>query len=59
MGRAVLTHPGHLVLRVPWLFGPEKPPFIDQVIATALAGQPLAAVADKWSLPTCTADLAA
>jgi dTDP-4-dehydrorhamnose reductase len=56
--RAVLTHPGHLVLRVSWVFGPEKPSFVDQVIATAQAGQPLAAVADKWSLPTATADLA-
>ena len=56
--RAVLTHPGNLVLRVSWVFGPEKPSFIDQVIDTALANQPLAAVADKWSLPTSTADLA-
>ncbi len=56
--RAVLAHPGHLVLRVSWVFGPEKPSFIDQVIATARVGQPLAAVADKWSLPTFTTDLA-
>jgi dTDP-4-dehydrorhamnose reductase len=56
--RAVLTHPGHLVLRVSWVFGREKPSFIDQVIAAALAGEPLVAVADKWSLPTSTADLA-
>jgi dTDP-4-dehydrorhamnose reductase len=46
------------VLRVSWLFGPEKLSFVDQVIATALARQPLAAVGDKWSLPTCTTDLA-
>lgn len=56
--RAVLTHPGHLVLRISWAFGPEKPSFVDQVIAMARAGQPLSAVADKWSLPTCTTDLA-
>lgn len=56
--RAVLTHPGHLVLRVSWVFGPEKPSFVDHVFTAALAGQPLAAVADKWSLPTFTADLA-
>lgn len=55
--RAVLMHPGHLVLRVSWLFGPEKPSFIDRIIDLALAGEPLAAVADKWSLPTHTADL--
>lgn len=57
--RTVLMHPGNLVLRVSWVFGPEKFSFIDQVIATALAGEPLAAVADKWSLPTFTGDLAA
>ncbi len=55
--RAVLLHPGNLVLRVSWVFGPEKFSFVDQVITTALAGEPLAAVADKWSLPTCTTDL--
>lgn len=55
---AVLTHPGNLVIRVSWVFGPEKPSFVDQVFDGALAGKPLAAVADKLSLPTCTADLA-
>lgn len=55
---AVLAHPGNLVLRVSWVFGPEKPSFVDQVIATALAGQPIGAIADKWSLPVHTADLA-
>lgn len=56
--RAVLAHPGNLVLRVSWVFGPEKPSFVDQIHDRALAGLPLAAVADKFSLPTCTADLA-
>ena len=51
---AVLTHPGNLVLRVSWVFGPEKPSFVDQVFDAALAGRPLAAVADKCSLPTFT-----
>lgn len=56
--RAVLTHPGHLVLRVSWIFGPGKPSFVDSILDAALAGKPLAAVADKWSLPTCATDLA-
>lgn len=56
--QAVLAHPGHLVLRVSWVFGPEKPSFVDHIFDAALAGQPLAAVADKFSLPTCTTDLA-
>lgn len=55
---AVLAHAGNLVLRVSWVFGPEKPSFVDQIFAAALAGEPLAAVADKLSLPTCTTDLA-
>lgn len=54
----VLTHPGNLVIRVSWVFGPEKPSFVDQIFDAALAGQPLAAVADKLSLPTFTTDLA-
>jgi dTDP-4-dehydrorhamnose reductase len=56
--RAVLAHPGNLVLRVSWVFGPEKPSFVDQIFQAALAGEPLAAVADKWSLPVFTSDLA-
>ena len=55
---AVLAHPGNLVIRVSWVFGPDKPSFVDQVFDAALAGKPLAAVADKLSLPTYTADLA-
>ncbi len=54
---AVLSHPLATVLRVSWIFGPEKDSFVDQVIAAALAGEPLAAIADKFSLPTATADL--
>jgi dTDP-4-dehydrorhamnose reductase len=55
--QAVLTHPGNLVLRVSWVFGPEKPSFVDQVFDAALVGRPLAAVSDKYSLPTFTTDL--
>jgi dTDP-4-dehydrorhamnose reductase len=55
--QAVLDHPGHLVLRVSWVFGPEKPSFLDSVIRDALAGNPLSAIADKFSLPTHTGDL--
>jgi dTDP-4-dehydrorhamnose reductase len=55
---AVLAQPGNLVIRVSWVFGPEKPSFVDQVFDAALAGRPLGAVADKLSLPTFTTDLA-
>lgn len=54
----VLAHPGNLVIRVSWVFGLEKPAFPDQIFDAALAGKPLAAITDKFSLPTCTADLA-
>ncbi len=54
---AVLAHPGNLVIRVSWVFGPEKPSFVDQIFDAALADLPLAAVADKLSLPTSTRDL--
>ena len=57
--QAVLAHPGNCVIRVSWVFGPEKPSFIDQIFDAALARAPLAAITDKYSLPTFTADLAA
>jgi dTDP-4-dehydrorhamnose reductase len=43
---------------VSWVFGPDKPSFIDQIFDAALAGRSLAAVADKYSLPVSTGDLA-
>ena len=55
---SVLAHPGNCVVRVSWVFGPEKPSFIDQILEAALAGRPLSAVADKFSLPLSTTDLA-
>ncbi len=54
--RAVLAA-GGTVMRVSWVFGPEKPAFPDTVIDRALAGQEIAAVADKFSLPAATPDL--
>jgi len=54
---AVLTENG-CVMRVSWVFGPERPAFPDQIVDRALAGKPLAAVADKTSLPCLTRDLA-
>lgn len=56
--RAVLALAGNCVVRVSWVFGPEKASFVDQIAAAALAGRPLAAVADKFSLPVFTGDLA-
>lgn len=51
--------PQALVLRVSWVCGnPAKPAFAEQILAKALNGNPLAAIADKYSLPTDAADIA-
>jgi dTDP-4-dehydrorhamnose reductase len=54
---AVLRNPRSVVARVSWVFGPEKESFADGVIRSLRQGNPVAAVADKFSLPTCTRDL--
>ncbi|MEK7952697.1 SDR family oxidoreductase [Luteolibacter soli] len=56
-GEAGVLAAGGTVMRISWVFGPEKPAFPDQIVAKALAGQELAAVADKYSLPCFTPDL--
>lgn len=48
----------HLVARVSWVFGPDRPAFPDFMLQRALAGESLAAVSDKWSSPTYTLDVA-
>ena len=45
------------VMRVSWVFGPQRPAFPDMIVDRALAGEPLAAVCDKTSLPCYTKDL--
>jgi dTDP-4-dehydrorhamnose reductase len=58
--KAVLSvNPDHLVIRVSWVFGPDRPSFIDQMIVRARESESVAAVADKWSAPTYTRDIAA
>ncbi|MEO5917067.1 MAG: NAD(P)-dependent oxidoreductase [Luteolibacter sp.] len=56
--RKILARPGNCVIRVSWVYGPEKSSFVDRVFDDALAGRPIAAVADKFSLPVLTTDLA-
>lgn len=56
--REVLARGGNCVIRVSWVYGPEKASFVDRVFEDALAGRPLAAIADKFSLPVLTTDLA-
>lgn len=51
--------PEALILRVSWVCGnPAKPSFVESTLANAGAGRPLAAIADKYSLPTDAADIA-
>ena len=48
-----------LVLRVSWVFGPDRPSFVDAILEKARTEDKVAAVADKFSTPTYTLDLAA
>lgn len=50
--------PHHYIARVSWVFGPERPSFIDQIIDRALTSDQVAAIDDKTSSPTHTKDLA-
>lgn len=53
----ILSCPGNCVIRVSWVFGADRPSFIDKIHDDALAGRQLMAVDDKYSLPTCTEEL--
>lgn len=50
--------PRALVIRVSWLFGPDKPSFPDSILQTALQKDEVRAVNDKWSSPSYADDLA-
>jgi dTDP-4-dehydrorhamnose reductase len=57
--RALLeTSERHLVIRVSWVFGPDRPSFVDQIVQKARETGQLSAVADKWAAPTFTLDAA-
>ena len=46
----------HLAVRVSWVFGPDRPSFVDQVLQRALEQDSAAAIADKIAVPTYTLD---
>ena len=48
----------HLVVRISWVFGPDRPSFVDGMIARARENEHVDAVADKFSTPTYTRDIA-
>src|SRR6202140_1556885 len=51
------TQDRHLVVRVSWVFGPDRPSFIDGVIKRARENEHVEAIADKFSTPTYTLDI--
>jgi dTDP-4-dehydrorhamnose reductase len=52
------TSDRHLVARVSWVFGPDRPSFVDQILAKAKTEEKVAAIADKFAVPTYTLDVA-
>jgi len=48
----------NLVVRVSWVFGPDRPSFIDAMIKGAQENERIDAIADKVSAPTYTVDIA-
>ena len=49
----------NLVVRVSWVFGPDRPSFIDAMVQQAEENDEVDAVVDKFSTPTYTLDIAA
>lgn len=55
---ALAESPRHLVVRVSWVFGPDKPSFVDAIVERALTQDRVEAIADKTSSPTLSEDVA-
>ena len=49
----------NLVMRVSWVFGPDRPSFVDQILKQAATSGHAQAVGDKFAAPTFTLDVAA
>jgi dTDP-4-dehydrorhamnose reductase len=57
-GRVLTAGDRHLVVRVSWVFGPDRPSFIDAMIKRAEQNEKIEAISDKFSGPTYTHDIA-
>jgi dTDP-4-dehydrorhamnose reductase len=57
--RALEANERALIVRVSWVFGPDRPSFIDWALGQARERDEVRAIADKWATPTYTLDLAA
>jgi dTDP-4-dehydrorhamnose reductase len=56
--RVLEVSSNNLVIRLSWVFGPDRPSFIDQILQRARQTDVVTAVADKFSVPTYTIDVA-
>jgi dTDP-4-dehydrorhamnose reductase len=56
--RALEANERALIVRVSWVFGPDRPSFIDWALGQAREKDEVRAIADKWATPTYTLDLA-
>lgn len=50
--------PRHLVIRVSWVFGPDKASFVDWALDQASSRTTFSAIDDKFAVPTYTLDFA-
>jgi dTDP-4-dehydrorhamnose reductase len=48
-----------LVVRVSWVFGPDRPSFVDAILKKARDESEISAVADKYATPSYTLDICA
>lgn len=48
----------HLIARTAWVFGPDRPSFVDQIIASAQKNTDCGAVADKFGSASYSLDMA-
>ncbi|MBA2622609.1 MAG: dTDP-4-dehydrorhamnose reductase [Chthoniobacterales bacterium] len=56
--RVLAVNPDHLVARLSWVFGPDRPSFVDWIVEQARQHEQVEAIADKISTPTYTLDIA-
>ena len=56
--RALEANERALIVRVSWVFGPDRASFIDWALGQAREKEEVRAIADKWATPTYTLDLA-
>jgi dTDP-4-dehydrorhamnose reductase len=56
--RALKAYDRSLIVRVSWVFGPDRPSFIDWALGQTREHEEVKAIADKWATPTYTLDLA-